>query len=128
MSIQSVNIYVAEGKFFPCPVGWTVDRAETRIRTMYRLEGGGVLQNGVAMDSVDLITSDGDYRFVNYQEAVREVKSTTSAGKYNVVYHSETSTGMHRIWVRFIINLISMNMNMIHANQAYYKSDPCHLE
>jgi hypothetical protein len=65
---MSVNIHIAVENSFACPVGWTVDKAEKRIRSMYRFEGGGIIKNGVATDSDDIITSDGDYHFINYQE------------------------------------------------------------
>jgi hypothetical protein len=65
---MSVNIHIAGKNSFPCPVGWTVNKAEKRIRSMYRFVGGGIIKNGVATDSDDIMTSDGDYRFINYQE------------------------------------------------------------
>jgi hypothetical protein len=85
MSIESVNIYVAEGKSFPCPVGWTVDRAERRIRSENELRGGGIRRNGLAMDSDDLITSDGDYQFVNYQEHIQGAKRS----RVDIFYQTE---------------------------------------
>jgi hypothetical protein len=65
---MSVNIHIAGKNSFPCPVGWTVDKAEKRIRSMYRFEGGGIIKNGVATDSDDIMTSNCDYHFMNYQE------------------------------------------------------------
>jgi hypothetical protein len=37
---MSVDIHIAEKNSFPCRVGWTVDKAEKRIRSMYRFGGG----------------------------------------------------------------------------------------
>ena len=65
--IKMVNIVVAGHSVFPCPVGWTVEKARNEIRSRYGLLNGGIDRNGEAMASDDIITADGDYRFVNFQ-------------------------------------------------------------
>ena len=65
---MSVKIRIAGRSDFPCPLNWKVDIAEKRIRSGYLFDGGFIQRNGVALDSNDLITSDGDYDFVNFQE------------------------------------------------------------
>ena len=37
------------GEVFPCPNDWTVDQAETRIRSFYVLAGGGLREGGVPL-------------------------------------------------------------------------------
>lgn len=65
---MSVSIQIAGKNSFPCPVGWTGEEARNEIRSGYRLDGGFLIKNGVAMRSNDPITADGDYHFVNFQE------------------------------------------------------------
>jgi len=65
---MSVNIHIAGRNSLSCPVGRTVEEVRNEIRSGYRLEGGFLTKNGVMMFSNDVITSDGDYHFVNYQE------------------------------------------------------------
>jgi hypothetical protein len=62
-----VNIRISGQKDFPCPVSWTVEKAEERIRSMFGLVNGGILKNGEATDPAETITNDGDYEFVNAQ-------------------------------------------------------------
>ncbi len=63
-----VNIHIAGHSGFHCPVGWTVGKAEARIRSGYGLINGLIERNEEAMASDDIITADGDYHFVNFQE------------------------------------------------------------
>ena len=63
-----VNIHIAGYNDFHCPIDWTVEKAEKKIRSGYGLLNGLIERNGVAMDSDDTITADGDYHFVNFQE------------------------------------------------------------
>ena len=62
-----VNIHIAGHNDFHCPVGWTVEQARNKIRSMYGLINGGIERNGEAMASNDTITSEGDYHFINSQ-------------------------------------------------------------
>ncbi len=65
---MSVNIRIAGRNPFACPIAWTVEEARNEIRSMYGLINGGITRNGIVMRSSDLITSDGEYDFVNFQE------------------------------------------------------------
>lgn len=65
---MSVNIHIYNHRNFPCPVGWTVEETESRIRSMYGLVNGGIIKNGIVMRSTDSITADGEYQFVNFHE------------------------------------------------------------
>lgn len=51
---------------FVCPVGWTVEQAEKRIRDGYGLAQGFIQMNGVVLDTNDNLIQDGDYHFVDY--------------------------------------------------------------
>ena len=66
--MSAVYIRIAGKNKFPCPVGWAVGKAEARIRLGYRLDGGFLTKNGIAMDFDDPITADGEYQFINFQE------------------------------------------------------------
>ena len=44
-----VNIYISGRNDFPCPVGWSAEQAEMKIRSMYGLMYGGIVRNGLAM-------------------------------------------------------------------------------
>lgn len=62
------NIHIAGRNDFPCPIGRTVEEVEERIRSIHLLTGGGILRNGVALFPNDVITLEGDYHFVDFQE------------------------------------------------------------
>jgi hypothetical protein len=65
-----VNITVEEStRPFNCPAGWTVNKAEVRIRSMYGLIHGGIERNGEAADPADLIQEGFKYVFVGGQSA-----------------------------------------------------------
>jgi hypothetical protein len=68
MSVPAVNIRISGRNDFICPVGKTVEQVEGRIRSEYGLTNGGIKKNGVAMFPDDIITNDGEYHFVNFQE------------------------------------------------------------
>jgi hypothetical protein len=58
-----------KAKFFPCPVVWTVEEAEGRIRTRFDLSGGGIECNNVPMWSTDVIgKAEGVLTFVGGQD------------------------------------------------------------
>ncbi len=62
-----VNITVdGHAKQFKCPVGWTVEKAEERIRKAYLLSGGCIERNDLATDPTDQIQEGVDivYEFV----------------------------------------------------------------
>ena len=52
------------GSAFPCPVGWTVEAAELRIRSRYNLVGGGIDRNGVPLAASEVIGNTGELSFV----------------------------------------------------------------
>jgi hypothetical protein len=60
---EQVDITVPGRKAFKCPVGWTVDRVEKRIRNIYDLSGGYIQRNNVGTDSTDLILPGARYQF-----------------------------------------------------------------
>ncbi len=43
------------GQVFPCPLSWTVEQAEERIRSRYFLQGGGIEEDGVPVLGTALI-------------------------------------------------------------------------
>lgn len=51
---------------FSCPLGWTVERAERRIRLVHSRAEGCIFKNGTATDSSDMIQNDGNYEFVDF--------------------------------------------------------------
>ncbi len=65
---MSVNIRIAGRNDFHCPLGWTVGKAIKNIREGRGLRYGEIENGGVAMDTDDVVTSDGEYHFVNFQE------------------------------------------------------------
>ncbi len=46
MATKEIRVIV-NGAIFNCPIDWTVEEAEARIRSRYVLEGGGVEENGI---------------------------------------------------------------------------------
>lgn len=44
--METKNIDV-NGEAFPCPIEWTVDQAEARIKSFYSFPRGGIRQNNV---------------------------------------------------------------------------------
>lgn len=62
-----VNIQIHGHTDYPCPAGWTVERARNEIRSGYGLANGFLLKNGEAVAAEELITTDGGYSFVNFQ-------------------------------------------------------------
>ncbi len=44
------------------------DRVVAAIRSMYGLNGGFIENGGAAMFPNNIITTDGDYHFVNFQK------------------------------------------------------------
>ena len=65
---MSVNIHIAGRNDFPCPIGRIVEEVINVIRSGRLLLGGEIQRNGQVMFPNDIITSDGDYHFVNFQE------------------------------------------------------------
>jgi hypothetical protein len=59
------TIHIDGQRIFQCPIGWTVEDAEKKIRSCYVLNGGLITKNGIAARSADLIMEDGEYAFVN---------------------------------------------------------------
>jgi hypothetical protein len=59
-----MNITVEGYQPFPCPLQWTVDAAERRIRTANSLTGGYIQRNNVATNPADLIEEGNIYVFV----------------------------------------------------------------
>ena len=68
MSVPSVNIRISGRNDFICPVDKRVEAVVDAIRSEYGLTNGGIKKNGVAMFPDDIITNDGEYHFVNFQE------------------------------------------------------------
>eukprot|EP01040_Poterioochromonas_malhamensis_P013893 gene13893-15331_t len=62
----SRKIHVTGRDDFVCPVGWTVEQAEKRIRDGYGLAQGFIRMNGVVLDTNDNLIQDGVYHFVDY--------------------------------------------------------------
>ena len=62
-----VNIIVEGYSDFPCPIGWTVEKAKNEIRSGYGFVNGFILRNNEAMSSDEIITTDGNYRLVKFQ-------------------------------------------------------------
>ena len=62
-----VNIYIADHPNFPCPIGRTVEEAVNAIRSGYGFLNGFIVRNGEAIFLNDIISADGDYRFINFQ-------------------------------------------------------------
>ncbi len=54
MTTKDVTV---NGKVFPCPVNWSVEEAEKRIRSRYELQGGGIEHNNVPVQATNLISS-----------------------------------------------------------------------
>lgn len=46
--METKNIDV-NGEVFPCPIEWTVDQAEARIKSFYSFSRGGIRQNNVSV-------------------------------------------------------------------------------
>lgn len=46
---MTAKTIVVNGEVFPCPIGWSVDQAEAKIRYEYSFQRGGIRQNGVAV-------------------------------------------------------------------------------
>ena len=67
MSVLVKNIHIEGKDDFPCPVGRTVAEVKKEIRSEYGLLNGGIRENDVAIFDNDIITEDGEYRFVNFQ-------------------------------------------------------------
>ena len=63
----NVSISIQGYAPFRCPVGWTAGEAKIEIRSRYVLDGGGIDKNDAGMRENDIITSDGEYEFVNFQ-------------------------------------------------------------
>jgi hypothetical protein len=68
MSVSAVNIRISGRNDFICPVDKRVDTVEDAIRSGFVLNGGFIVNDGVAMFPDDIITNDGEYHFVNFQE------------------------------------------------------------
>lgn len=65
---MSVNIHIAGRNDFHCPIGRRVEEVTNIIRSGRGLIYGEIQRNGVVMFPNDIITSEGDYHFVNFQE------------------------------------------------------------
>lgn len=58
------------GKFFRCPIDWTVEQGEQRIRSFYGLKNGGIEHDGVPVLGTVLIgTLAGSLAFVGGSSA-----------------------------------------------------------
>lgn len=64
----AVNIRIANRNDFPCPIGRTVEAVTNAIHSGYGLLNGFIKRNGVAMFPDEIVTADGDYEFVNFQD------------------------------------------------------------
>ncbi len=69
------NIRVKDHDDFPCAVGWNVEEARNEIRKTYILTGGCIVKNRIAARPTDLITSDGEYEFINFQTVTQSTGS-----------------------------------------------------
>ena len=57
------------GQVFRCSVEWTVEQAETRIRSFYGLQNGGIVEDGDPVLGTQLISSlTGTLAFVGGQQ------------------------------------------------------------
>jgi hypothetical protein len=65
---SAVNIHISGRNNFPCPVGRKAEAVVDAIRSGFVLNGGFIQKDGVAMFPNDIITADGHYHFVNFQE------------------------------------------------------------
>ena len=61
------------GNTFPCPVNWTVEAAEQRIRSRYNFVGGGIDRDGVPLAASEVIGNTGLLTFVG---------GTSASGRY----------------------------------------------
>jgi len=61
--MATVEISVGD-KVFTCVASWTVGKAEKKIRGEFLINGGGLKQDGVAMDDEDTFESGGTFSFV----------------------------------------------------------------
>jgi hypothetical protein len=74
-----------KAKFFPCPVVWTVEEAEGRIRTRFDLSGGGIECNNVPMWSIDVIgKAEGVLTFVGGQDLPQRQPVQPPPGKLSM--------------------------------------------
>ena len=64
---QMIRIQITGRNPFLCPVGWTVEQAEWKIRSSYEVTDGHVEKYGIPMSVDETLTLDGDYRFVNFR-------------------------------------------------------------
>ncbi len=54
MTTKDISV---NGTVFPCPVAWTVDQAEGRIRSAFCLHFGGLRSDGIPQLGSDLISN-----------------------------------------------------------------------
>ena len=69
MATKDIRV-IMNGEIYPCPVGWTVEKAERRIRSRYVLQGGELQHNANPVDEeTDQIGSfAGALNFVGGQQ------------------------------------------------------------
>ena len=69
MATKDIRV-IMNGEIYPCPVGWTVETAERRIRSRYVLQGGELQHNAIPVDEeTDQIGSfAGALNFVGGQQ------------------------------------------------------------
>ena len=79
---QQQRIVLVNGKNFSCSVGSTVEQIETRIRSRFGLQFGGLVDdNGALMDDKALIgTAVGTISFVDGEPAVQQGRLAYSLG------------------------------------------------
>ena len=65
------------GSAFPCPVGWTVEAAELRIRSAFTLAGGYIDRDGVPLAPSEVIGNTGELTFVG---------GTSTSGKHSHIH------------------------------------------
>lgn len=59
---------IVKGSNFRCPVGWTVDQAETKIRSVFGLQFGGLTSDGIPQLGSELVVNiTGTLAFVGGQ-------------------------------------------------------------
>jgi len=66
------RIILVNGQNYNCPVGWTVDIAESKIRSFFGLQFGELRQDDIPLLGTDLISSIpiGDLSFVGGQPLI----------------------------------------------------------